>query len=127
MSTTQSHLVTRNKIYYYRKAVPVDLQHQYGKREIVFSLKTSHQDAALVLFSSMESKVQMEFAMLRSGNLQVSSQVNQPPNHQQSLQGSLRLPAELSPALNGSCCLVTLSGLIKVFLDEKAGGWTEKA
>ena len=73
MSTpSQKHLVTRSGINYYRLTVPYDLKHHYKKRELKISLKTPNRSAALLLYASVESKMQMEFAMLRSG-LSVSS------------------------------------------------------
>jgi hypothetical protein len=109
MSTpSQKHLVTRTGIYYYRYTIPKDLQQHYPKKELKVSLKTSHKDAALLLFSSMESKIQMEFAMLRSG-VSVSTASASPTER------TSERPTESN-----------LSGLIKLFLAEKAKGWTRK-
>jgi hypothetical protein len=60
----------------------------------------------------MESKTQMEFAMLRSGLL---PQQSQPQNQQSQLDQPSYSPK-----------LVTLSELIEQFLEEKASGWSEK-
>lgn len=59
------HLTRRNGVYYFRKKVPVDLVAMYGRREIVYSLRTKERPLASRLALKAAVKLEDEFCIKR--------------------------------------------------------------
>lgn len=61
------HITRRNGVYYFRKKVPVDLIAAYGKREIIYSLRTKERPVAARLALRAAVQLEDEFSLKRGG------------------------------------------------------------
>jgi len=59
------HITRRNGVYYFRKKVPVDLVASYGKREIIYSLRTKDRPIAARLALRAAVQLDDEFSLKR--------------------------------------------------------------
>ena len=64
---SQTNLVRRGAVYYFRARVPADLIAALGKREIIESLRTKDKRTAEGLVRARAAELDREFAALRSG------------------------------------------------------------
>ncbi|SOY43808.1 DUF6538 domain-containing protein [Cupriavidus taiwanensis] len=59
------HITRRNGVYYFRKKIPVDLVAAYGKREIIYSLRTKERATAARLALRAAVHLDDEFCLKR--------------------------------------------------------------
>jgi len=59
------HITRRNGVYYFRKKIPVDLVAIYGKREIIYSLRTKERATAARLALRAAVQLDDEFSLKR--------------------------------------------------------------
>ncbi|MDF1530358.1 MAG: hypothetical protein P1R74_14665 [Sedimenticola sp.] len=71
---TQTRLSKRGSTFYFRAMIPKELQSYYGKREIVFSLRTKDRQEASRLVRQASAKLDAEFDSIRKPT--------EPPNQQ---------------------------------------------
>ncbi|MBB2999791.1 integrase [Paraburkholderia tropica] len=70
-----NHLTKRGNIYYFRRKIPADLQEQFQRKQIMFSLNTHDYSQAKRLAATHTVLTDAEFAAARSGNLSESDKV----------------------------------------------------
>lgn len=63
----QSRMLKRGAIYYFRACVPADLQSHYGRKEIIYSLKTKDYAEAKRLVRRASAALDEEFDSIRIG------------------------------------------------------------
>lgn len=73
------HLTRRQGVYYFRKKVPVDLVAFYGKREIIYSLRTKERPIAARLALRAAVRLEDEFSLKR-GEPAPAEQISAPRN-----------------------------------------------
>ncbi|WP_454734186.1 DUF6538 domain-containing protein [Cupriavidus pauculus] len=59
------HITRRNGVYYFRKKIPADLVAIYGKREIIYSLRTKDRPMAARLALRAAVQLDDEFSLKR--------------------------------------------------------------
>ncbi|SOY58099.1 site-specific integrase [Cupriavidus taiwanensis] len=80
------HLTRRQGVYYFRKKVPVDLVAAYGKREIIYSLRTKERPIAARLALRAAVRLEDEFSLKR-GEPASANLVDGAPAHVSSVRG----------------------------------------
>jgi hypothetical protein len=106
------HITRRNGVYYFRKKIPVDLVAAYGKREIIYSLRTKDRPMAARLALRAAVQLDDEFSLKRGepvARQQVA--VTSDPAASVSTQGGVET---LAPKANK----VTLACLIPIWRRE---------
>ncbi|MEM5428242.1 site-specific integrase [Cupriavidus oxalaticus] len=63
------HITRRNGVYYFRKKIPADLVALYGKREIIFSLRTKERATASRLALRAAVQLDDEFSLKRGATI----------------------------------------------------------
>ncbi|MCA3184774.1 MULTISPECIES: DUF6538 domain-containing protein [unclassified Cupriavidus] len=106
------HITRRNGVYYFRKKIPVDLVAAYGRREIIYSLRTKDRPMAARLALRAAVQLDDEFSLKRGepvARQQVA--VTSAPAASVSTQGGVET---LAPKANK----VTLACLIPIWRRE---------
>lgn len=115
------YLVKRNQTYYYRIKIPSDLSHLIPSKEIKQSLKTRNLDAAKIVSSGINAKVQSLFGLLRVGSLdqeQISHLIA--PYLPRKPSTKVKAVAGRGSSEN------ILSAVIELFISDKGVRWTTK-
>lgn len=63
---TQTRFSKRGSTYYFRAMIPQELQNHFGKREIVYSLRTKDRKEASRLVRIASAKLDAEFDTVRA-------------------------------------------------------------
>jgi hypothetical protein len=106
------YILKRNQTYYYRIKIPVDLRSTFPVREIKQSLKTADPGAARILGSTVNTKVQTVFALIRSGALSESEVTAH-------IAELLPKKGQVGQKLN-----YRISELVELYIEDRSPHWT---